>query len=138
MRHIVDGVDQYWGADIVPALIARNTALHGTDRVKFVQADITTDPLPRADLVLCRDCFIHLPGRLINDTLSNFRSSGASWVLLTHDVDAEPYREIPVGSFRRIDFTRGPFFFPSPEFVIRENDHGRQLSLWPLSTLPLK
>ena len=59
----VAGVD-YTGADIVPALTAanRDRALRDNFGGSFVTADITRDDLPRADLVLCRDCLV-LPCR---------------------------------------------------------------------------
>lgn len=135
VRELITVPERYIGIDIVPALIERNTALFESASVSFVCADICVDSLPAADLVLCRDCFIHLPTRLIYRALRNFRSTGARFLLLTNDAEAEPYRDIPVGSFRPIDFTRAPFGFPLPLFVIAENDHGRQLCLWDLQTL---
>src|SRR5262245_18294066 len=39
MREVAGGLDHYIGLDIVPALIARNTAHHASDRVQFICAD---------------------------------------------------------------------------------------------------
>src|SRR5262249_52047244 len=52
----------YTGIDIVPSLIAANTAraARGEMRGRFLVADITSDALPACDLVLCRDCLVHL------------------------------------------------------------------------------
>ena len=50
--------------------------------------------LPSADAVLCRDCFIHLPTRLIRAALANFRASGIRYLLLTNDRDVESYHDI--------------------------------------------
>jgi hypothetical protein len=136
MQHIVGCLDRYVGLDIVPELIARNSRLHGATRVSFACADIASDPLPTADAVLCRDCFIHLPTRLIRAALANFRASGARYLLLTNDLDAESYHDIAIGSFRRVNFLRPPFSFPSPLDAISEapNSH-RQLCLWPINAL---
>jgi len=48
----------------------------------------TQAPAPGADPVLCRDCFIHLPTRLIRAALRNFRATGARYLLLTNDRNA--------------------------------------------------
>ena len=124
--------------DIVPDLIAANTARFAADRVSFACADIAADPLPSADLVLCRDCFIHLPTRLIVSALRNFRATGARYLLLTNSATGEPYRDIPVGSFRPIDFRQAPFMFPEPLLTLSENSDGsRALCLWNLQELPI-
>ncbi len=106
--------------------------------MSFLCADIAADPLPRADLILCRDCFIHLPTRLIVGALRNFRASGARYLLLTSDRTTQKYQDIPVGSYRPINFTRPPFSFPAPERLVNEDESGsRQLGLWDLQALPL-
>jgi hypothetical protein len=138
MSGIVGSVNRYFGADIVPELIERNTRTYATDRVSFLRADIAADPLPAADLVLCRDCLIHLPTRLITAALRNFQATGARHLLLTSERNAEPYHDIPIGSFRRINFSRPPFAFGEPVEVIKESETGeRQLCLWRLQELPL-
>jgi hypothetical protein len=138
MKHLVRALDRYVGVDIVPDLIDRNSRLYGADRIQFVCADITVDHLPEADAVLCRDCFIHLPTRLIHGALANFRRSGIRYILLTNDRDVQTYHDIPVGSFRTVNFTRPPFSFPPPLVVLNETDSGdRQLCLWELASLPV-
>jgi hypothetical protein len=136
MQHAVDTLDRYVGVDIVPSLIERNAQRYGSDRIAFACADITADPLPEADAVLCRDCFIHLPTRQIRRALANFRASGIRYLLLTNDSDVEAYHDIPAGSFRRVNFLRPPFSFPEPLFVLNESTSGlRQLCLWEVETL---
>lgn len=137
MQEVVPAVKQYVGVDIVPDLIARNTALYRRAGVSFVCADIVADSLPAADLILCRDCFIHLSTRLIRKALINFRSTGAPFLLLTHDVSASEYHDIAVGSFRPINFMKPPFSFPLPLDQITEGAEGRQLCLWDLQTLEI-
>ena len=44
---------EYIGVDIVPDLINNNNKTYGN---KFRCLDLTKDPLPRADMILCRDC----------------------------------------------------------------------------------
>ena len=136
MRHIATSVDVYVGVDIVPALIQRNSDLYGAPGISFLCADITTDPLPAADLVLCRDCFFHLPTRLIRQSIQNFARTGARYLLVTNHPKVREYRDIAVGSFRPVNLERPPFGFPPPIARIAESgDEERQLSLWELSTL---
>ena len=136
MREIVGEIDSYVGMDIVQDLIARNSDHYVTPRVKFLCGDITSDPLPRADLIICRDCFIHLPTRMIVSALKNFRASGARLLLLTNSPSVK-YHDIPIGSFRPIDFTRRPFSFPEPEYTMCEDaSRTHLLCMWRLETLP--
>jgi hypothetical protein len=138
MQHIVRSLDRYVGVDIVPQLIERNSMRHGTSRVSFLCADVSSDPLPTADAVICRDCFIHLPTRLIRTALANFRESGARYLLLTNNFDAGRYHDVPIGSFRPVNFLRSPFSFPTPVDAISEDtDNTRQLCLWALDALDI-
>jgi hypothetical protein len=52
----------YIGIDIVHSLIATNKrrVAGGELAGRFLVGDITRDALPRADLILCRDCLVHL------------------------------------------------------------------------------
>ncbi|MGH8209207.1 MAG: class I SAM-dependent methyltransferase, partial [Steroidobacteraceae bacterium] len=61
MRKLETKPASYIGADIVPELIAANQRAYGSATVRFVTLDICADELPRADLILCRDCLVHLP-----------------------------------------------------------------------------
>jgi hypothetical protein len=136
MKEVVGCLDRYVGVDIVPELIEQNTIAYRTERVAFICADITADTLPQCEMVLCRDCLIHLPTRLIRRALQNFQASGARYLLLTNERDTEGYQEIPIGSFRPINFTRPPFSFPQPLATLSEDATGsRQLCLWELASL---
>jgi len=137
MKEIVESVEKYMGVDIVQDLIDRNTASYGAESRAFLCADISVDPLPQAELVLCRDCFIHLPTRMIRGALRNFKNTGAQYLLLTNVPAGGAYYDIPIGSFRPIDFTRPPFSFPEPVLTLCEDETGsRQLCLWKIQSLP--
>ena len=77
------GVD-YVGIDVVPDVIASNQQRFARPGVRFMLADLTKDPLPCADLVLCRDCWAHLSFQDIAAVLENFRRSGATWLLVSN------------------------------------------------------
>jgi hypothetical protein len=136
MKDVAGSLESYTGIDIVPELIARNRAVFSQPNVSFLCADLAVDPLPAADLVLCRDCFIHLPTRLILSALRNFVESGAKYLLLTNSEVSAPYHDIPVGSFRPIDFRQAPFGFCAPEATIAETIDGtRTLGLWNMADI---
>jgi hypothetical protein len=120
---------RYVGVDIVPELVEQNRARFG---LEFLCANIARDPLPRADLVLCRDCLIHLPYRSARAALDNFRRSGAAYLLTTHYPGA-PNRDILTGQWRPLDLEGPPFNLPPPLQLIPEGaDSGRFLGLWRL------
>jgi len=52
MDSVADAVNV--GVDIVDVLIERNARVHGGERRTFLCRDFTRDPLPRADVILCR------------------------------------------------------------------------------------
>jgi hypothetical protein len=138
MRHIVGSLERYVGVDIVPELIERNSQAYVTKTVSFACADISSEPIPGADAILCRDCFIHLPTRLIRLALANFRAPGARYLLLTNDLDAGPSHDIAIGSFRSINFLNAPFSFPAPLDAVSEaGESHRQLCLWQLNALDI-
>jgi len=60
MKEVALDVDSYIGADIVPELIAHNIGDHSSQHRWFIVCDLVEDELPRADLVFCRDCLVHL------------------------------------------------------------------------------
>src|SRR3954454_10758442 len=59
MRRVdLSGVD-YFGVDIVSSVITKNKQKYARPGVHFVHADLTKDPLPTVDLIMCRDCWVH-------------------------------------------------------------------------------
>ena len=128
---------RYIGADIVPAIISRNRSLYASHKAaEFLVLDILTDPLPRCDLILCRDLFIHFPNDLIAQALRNISRSGAKYLLTTQYDDVKKNSDIKLGSFRPVNLTLPPFDLPPPRQIIPDRDYlklwGRSLALWPL------
>jgi SAM-dependent methyltransferase len=133
---------RYTGGDIVPEMIARNEAEHGRDGVSFQVIDLIAGPLPRADLVFCRDCLVHLSNAHIAAALGNVRRSGATWLLTTTFPDVPENRDIATGQWRKIDLTKAPFHLAPPERLIEEGREGvkgqmagKMLGLWRVADL---
>jgi SAM-dependent methyltransferase len=137
-------VQRYTGIDVVPGLVAANQVRHGRAGREFRLADVTVDRLPRADLILCRDCLVHLPLRDVSRALGNFRRSGATYLLATTFRDHGPNVDIPIGHWQPLNLERAPFGLPPPVATIDERcppDRGdyadKQLALWRLGDMPL-
>jgi hypothetical protein len=135
-------LDLYVGADVVPALIESNAARFGGPGREFHRLDITRDPLPRTDAILCRDCLIHFSYRLIARALAGFRRSGARWLLATTYAGLPANRDILSGQWRPIDLELPPFHLPPPRHLILEKECSvdgfhlrRSLGVWDLEDL---
>lgn len=144
----------YIGMDILPQLIQKNIAMHHTSGREFIVGDITRDPMPNADIVLCRDCLVHLSNRLGLKTLSNFHRSGATYLLTTTFPEVTANHNIPSGAWRPLNLTLPPFNLPHPLLTIPDADNqecasplvppllsrggqrGGVLGLWRLADLP--
>jgi len=132
------GVD-YIGADIVPPLIEANQARYASGQRRFMVLDLTKDPLPAVDVILSRDCFLHLPLPMIFDALRNIAASQAKWLLTSSYVwRGLPNNEETDGVFvggRRINLEVEPFHFCPPRRTIPENEAlefcaDKSLCLW--------
>ena len=138
------GVD-YTGIDIVPSLIAANEArvARGGAQGRFLIADITRDPLPGCDVILCRDCLVHLSFGNIARAIARFRATGAQFLLVTTFPEWEDNRDCEDGDWRALNMTKAPFNWPSPRALINERcDEGdggwrdKSVGLWRLDELP--
>jgi SAM-dependent methyltransferase len=145
MRHVELGERTYVGADIVPELIAHHQATFGRadGSIRFVHRDIVRDELPRADLVLCRDCLVHLSFANIFAAFANLRRSGAKWLLTTTFLDHDQNRDAVDGDWRMLNLMRPPFELPQPDAMVNEECteaggayRDKALGLWPLAALP--
>ena len=136
-------VASYCGVDIVEEVIAANRRRHGAPGRSFLCLDLRRDPLPRADLVLCRDCLVHFSFRDARAALANFRASGARWLLATTFPSLRDNRDAVTGEWRPLNLQLAPFHLPPPVTLIDEacsDQEGRridkQLGLWRLADLP--
>ncbi len=114
MRQLDLSAIDYVGADVVLALIEGNQADFEAPKRRFVHADLTKDPLPKADLILCRDCLIHLSFKDALATIRNFQKSGGRYLLITTDPTVQANRPIRTGGFRALNLQLPPFSFPHP------------------------
>ena len=69
----------------------------GDTRYRFQVLDLVTTIPPQADLVLCRDCLVHLSANDILKALRNIVASGARYLLSTTFVDRTASGDIVIG-----------------------------------------
>ncbi|HUI21170.1 MAG TPA: class I SAM-dependent methyltransferase [Methylocella sp.] len=126
----------YTGIDIVPALIGENNKKYADANHRFILADITTDPLPFADILICRDCLFHLSYKDIFKFLRNFVISGTPFLLTTTYKNESKFQnsDILTGEVRLIDLFSAPFSLP-PNVAYRFDDfvppdEPREMCLW--------
>lgn len=119
MKHVDFGTVHYAGADIVTELVEQN-AQYCTSNIQFCTLDLIKDTLPIADLVLCRDCLVHLSYKDTFAALGNICKSGSTYLLTTTFTVRERNLDIATGQWRPINLQVGPFFFPPPLKLINE------------------
>ena len=120
LQHVdLTGID-YTGADIVPALVAENERRYATASRRFMMLDLTRDRLPSADVLLCRDCLVHLSYSNIHAALTNVADSGIQFLLMTSFPGRDENYDVVDGDWRPLDFGAEPFDFPAPVATLNE------------------
>lgn len=120
MQRINLPISRYIGADIVEELITANQKTYGNPNRQFIRLDLISDPLPPADMLLCRDCLVHLSFDDIFKAIDNIRHSRIPYLLTTTFIDCEENEDIETGDWRVINLEKPPFNFPPPVQLINE------------------
>jgi hypothetical protein len=114
---------RYLGSDVVPDLVERLRARAAAGEIggEYRVADITADPLPRCDAILCRDALVHLSFANIVRAVANFRASGATWLIATTFPEWQTNADCEDGDWRALNFERAPFNWGAPVELLNEN-----------------
>lgn len=107
--------------------------------------DITANESRPADLLICRDVFIHLPNDMILPALERFRRSATLLLTTSYTSDASTSQG-EFSNFQRmnepnlchakLDLTLPPFNLGRPLVRIPEDSPNKYLGLWDMSRLP--
>src|SRR5215208_5821360 len=136
---------RYLGVDIVAPLIEslRARAVAGEIGGEYHVADLTRDPLPRCDAILCRDALVHLSFANIGRAVANFRDSGAALLMTTTFPDWQVNADCEDGDWRALNFERAPFHWERPAELLNENcgEGGggwsdKSLGVWRIADIP--
>lgn len=120
MQQVELGSIAYVGGDIVPGIVAADEHRWGSANRRFVQLDLTRDRLPYADVLLCRDCLVHLSYANIRAVFANVIRSGLRYVLMTSFPGRGDNEDVEDGDWRPLDFEAAPFNLPAPVLTIVE------------------
>jgi SAM-dependent methyltransferase len=139
MKEAALGSARYIGLEVVRELVEANRAAYGGPGREFVQGDLVVDPLPRVDVIVCRDVLPHLSSRDIRAAIENFNRSRSRWLLTNTFVARPANADIETGGWRPLNLQAPPFELPSPSFLIDERcEHSggiwsdKRLALWRL------
>jgi len=129
---------KYIGGEIVKGLVDNLEQTYGDTQTSFVHLDITRDPLPAADVWMCRDCLFHLSSDDIFAAMRNFLTSEIPYLLTSTHNNCTENIEIPTGHFRLLNLEIPPYNFPEPLLYIEdrgEESEPKNLGLWTRESL---
>ena len=131
----------YIGVDVVPEMIDRNQRLYGSARREFRCLDIARGPLPRVDMIFCRDCLVHLCHADVLKALAAFKRSGSRFLVATTFSNRTSNEDITTGEWRPLNLEKAPFHLPAPLRLVSDGCPvpgytDKALGVWPLEQLP--
>ena len=115
----LDGIE-YIGGDIVRSIIQANQQEKAAQGRSFIELDLTRDQLPDADVLLCRDCLVHLSYANIARVFENVRPSRIRYILMTSFPGRGDNKNVEDGDWRPLDFAAPPFSLTKPILSIVE------------------
>ena len=89
---------EYTGADICDKIIKNNTKKY--PNAKFICLDLTSDTIPKSDIVFTRDCLVHLSLEDCLKAIDNIVSSGSKYLAITSFPNCNFNEELPNFSWR--------------------------------------
>jgi hypothetical protein len=151
MKEIISKINAqgclYIGADIVPDLIKENNLNFSNKNIQFLALDLIDDAVPTVDLILTRDCFLHLSYKNIYKILANYKTSNSRYLLCsTYNYDFR--KNTNVKDFyiygRALNMEKFPFYFTKPLVLINEDCtegdgayNDKSLGLWEMKDISL-
>ncbi len=124
MRNVVNDNLTYIGGDIVGSIIKKNQRQYKRKNIKFIKINLIAGSLPAADLLICRDCFVHFSYEDIKKSLSNIRKRKIKYLLVTTYTERTRNRNILTGDWRPLNMEIKPFYL-QPVRIINESSTER-------------
>lgn len=133
----IDQHIDYIGGEIINELVDQNKTNY--PKIDFRVLDLTKDPLPKVDLLFCRDCLLHLSFADIELAFENIARSNIEYILLSNWYsNAQNNKDIKTGQYRFIDFQKEPYQFGIGLDSIDDWIEGyaeRRMVLWPVDII---
>lgn len=133
---------EYIGADIVKELIIKNKNQYEKNNITFRHMNLIVDPLPQVDLILIRDCFVHMSYNDIFKSLNNICRSKSVYLLTTTFTERKNNKDIITGDWRPLNLQVKPFSFTEPIRIINEkctqsklSYTDKSLALWKITNI---
>lgn len=124
---------RYTGVDIVPELIAAHRERHPW--ATFLHANAVEDPLPAADLVIVRDCLIHLRLADVRRLLRNLCRQEWRHLLVSTYPAATNDDRLDRWHFHPINLEAAPFLIRRFDLAFDEPAYARRMILVPRDEL---
>ena len=142
MRSIDLSGIKYIGADIVKEIVKNNKNQYEKNNVSFRHMNLIEDTLPQVDLILIRDCLVHMSYDDIFKLLNNVCNSMSQYLLTTSFTDRQDNKDIITGEWRPLNLQIAPFSLPKPIRIINEkctqgksSYTDKSLGLWKISDI---
>ena len=133
----------YFGIDIIKPLIEFNKKRFSDTMHIFQHLDLTSQELPKVDLIICRDLLVHLSFQDTFKVINNFKQSKSTYLLTTFFSRRVSNVSLHELGWYPLNLLKEPFNFPQPVLIINENctEQGgiysdKSLGLWEISQLP--
>lgn len=137
MSRVELGEIAYIGGDIVADMVRDNQRKFGARNREFRRIDLASDDLPHVDLVLVRDCLVHLEPATIDQCLRNVVRSGATYFATTTFTDAtENAPPLLKDRWRPLNMLLPPYSFSAPLALLDDSAPGipvdahKRLGVW--------
>jgi len=120
MKEIINSQIDYLGIDIINSLIENNCKKY--PEYKFIVGNLLNYQFPMCDLIICRDCLVHLSTGDIFTFFNNIKHCNFKFIAFTNFIDATRLNtDIKTGYWRLLNLQKHPFNFDVPYYNILEN-----------------
>ncbi len=138
------GVEKYIGLELSWENVQNNNARYAQPGREFVAGDVVWSDLPAVDMILCRDCLVHLPFRGALMAIKNFKRSGSKYLVTTTYPTIAENSDCPFWGWRKLNLELPPFSLGKSMRLLEErgprcepgqDDHGKALGVWSIKDL---
>jgi hypothetical protein len=127
----------YTGADLHDDMVERNNRIYGN---KFIQLDITEDPLPSKDLMFVRDCLFHFKSETKRKFFQNLLKTDFKFLLTSNHprCNTNIDNQVDGETFSEINWKISPWNFPNPiDTIVDYDESDDRFKPYPYRTMEL-